>query len=293
MGHTTVIAFADITDHHEVLYFVWWAFMLILAGYLTGRLLSTLQRFATGVINASASYPRWHVTIIQAVMWIVTVAMWLIIFITIANRAGLPSSFISSLGALLGAGIGFGCQYIFRDIINGAIHLTEKMFIVGDYIALDAGGTHYEGTVEEISLRHITISTLSSVVHIPQGSIDMVENYSSGPGRIDITIPISPNDDISTANSVIDRSVHDIMRGHPPTRHAVLSHDDMDALTAIISLSSLGVSDVSKGFVSMKVTGMTKPGVGFAAKRSCVKIMVAQLKAHGIDVSSVPRVAVK
>lgn len=276
----------NITSRTDILYFTWWALILLLTGLLIGRCITQIQRFTIGTIRASADYPQWYVTVIQAAAWTLTVVMWIIITLTIANKAGLPSSFISSLGALLGAGIGFGCQYVFRDIINGAIHLTEKMFIVGDYIALDAGGTHYEGTVEEISLRHITIATFGSVVHIPQGSIEEVENFSSGVGRLEVSFPVDASSDMGAVDGALRGMCDSVVSGTWDRGNPLLTGADREGLDQVVSLDYRGLSEVKNGVVVFTVVGVTGQGLGAGGKRGVVKLGVSALSDVGVRLAS-------
>jgi small conductance mechanosensitive channel len=82
--------------------------------------------------------------------------------------------FIASAG-VIGLGISFGAQSIFKDMLTGIFILVENQYSVGDTIKI-AGLT---GTVEDLTLRVTTLRDGDGTVYIvPNSQITTVSNLS-------------------------------------------------------------------------------------------------------------------
>lgn len=82
--------------------------------------------------------------------------------------------FIASAG-VIGLGISFGAQSIFKDMLTGIFILIENQYSVGDIIRI-AGLT---GTVEDLTLRVTKLRDSDGTVHIvPNSQITTVSNLS-------------------------------------------------------------------------------------------------------------------
>ncbi len=82
--------------------------------------------------------------------------------------------FIASAG-VIGLGISFGAQSIFKDMLNGIFILIEDQFNVGDVVKI-AG---LSGTVEDLTLRCTTLRDGDGTVYVvPNSQIATVANQS-------------------------------------------------------------------------------------------------------------------
>jgi small conductance mechanosensitive channel len=82
--------------------------------------------------------------------------------------------FIASAG-VIGLGISFGAQSIFKDMLTGIFILIENQYSVGDVIRI-AGLT---GTVEDLTLRVTKLRDADGTIHIvPNSQITTVSNLS-------------------------------------------------------------------------------------------------------------------
>ena len=82
--------------------------------------------------------------------------------------------FIASAG-VIGLGISFGAQSIFKDMLTGVFILIENQYSVGDTVKI-AGLT---GTVEDLSLRVTRLRDSDGTIHIvPNSQITTVSNLS-------------------------------------------------------------------------------------------------------------------
>lgn len=101
-----------------------------------------------------------------------------------------------------GLAVGFGAQYLIRDLIAGIFILVENQYRVGDVVQV-AG---VSGVVEEINLRKTVLRDLDGIVHhVPNGEIRVASNYSRHFARVNLDISVSYNTDLDYAIDVINR----------------------------------------------------------------------------------------
>ena len=100
---------------------------------------------------------------------------------------------------IAGVALGFGAQYVVRDVISGIFLITEDQFGVGDTI--DMGQA--VGTVEAVGLRVTTLRDVRGVVwYVRNGEVLRVGNHSQGWNQVTIDVPIgfgTPVDEAVTA----------------------------------------------------------------------------------------------
>ena len=105
---------------------------------------------------------------------------------------------------LLGVALGFGAQWLVRDIISGIFILIEDQFAVGDLIEVQGRAA----TVESITLRSTTLRDFNGFVHfVPNGEMKIVVNRSRGWNRIAVDVPIASGQDLDRALEEVNRIV--------------------------------------------------------------------------------------
>ncbi|HZQ44519.1 MAG TPA: mechanosensitive ion channel domain-containing protein [Acidobacteriaceae bacterium] len=97
------------------------------------------------------------------------------VFIQILGALGVPlGSFIAAAG-VIGLGISFGAQSLFKDMLTGLFILLEDQYAIGDNIKI-AG---LQGTVENLTLRVTTLRDGDGTLYIvPNSQITTVSNLS-------------------------------------------------------------------------------------------------------------------
>ena len=102
---------------------------------------------------------------------------------------------------VVGIAVGFGAQYLIRDIIAGVFILMENQYRVGDVASV--GGV--TGLVEEINLRKTVLRDLDAIVHhVPNGEIRVASNYSRHYSRVNLNISVAYDTDLDFAIKVIN-----------------------------------------------------------------------------------------
>lgn len=140
-----------------------------------------------------------------------TIALYALLFITIAMILGVPvTSFITVL-ASCGVAIGLALQGALSNFAGGIMILLFKPFKVGDFI--EAAGE--SGTVAEVSVVYTVLMTPDNKrITIPNGSLtnSVIENYSAEKlRRVDLTFSTAYSCDIEQVRGII----YKVASSHP------------------------------------------------------------------------------
>jgi small conductance mechanosensitive channel len=162
----------------------------------------------------------------------------------ILQELGLKIGPLIAGAGIVGLAVGFGGQYLIRDIISGLFLILENQYRIGD--SIDINGV--SGLVEDISLRKTTLRDINGTVHhIPHGEIKLVSNLSKNYARVNLDIGISYNTDLDHAISVINRTGKE------------LAEDPAFSDSIISPPQFLRVNDFADSAVILKILGDTKP----------------------------------
>ncbi|MAG15297.1 MAG: potassium transporter KefA [Dehalococcoidales bacterium] len=108
---------------------------------------------------------------------------------------------LASLG-IIGIAVGFGAQYLIRDLIAGVFILLENQYRVGDVAKV----ADTWGLVEEVNLRKTVLRDLDGAVHhVPNGEIRVASNYTKRFARVNFNVPVGYGTDLDHAIRVINR----------------------------------------------------------------------------------------
>lgn len=110
---------------------------------------------------------------------------------------------------VVGLGISFGAQSLFKDMLNGLFILLEDQFNVGDVVKL-AGLT---GTVEDISLRATTVRDGDGTQYfIPNSQITTVSNLSREYSVASLPVSVDASADPDRVVGVLRRVAMEVRR---------------------------------------------------------------------------------
>jgi moderate conductance mechanosensitive channel len=177
-------------------------FALILAFIfqsIIGFFVNRLNRSAARLVgNAQrAAQLRTMASILRATSYAIT-GFYLLTQILAALGVSL-GPFIASAG-VIGLGISFGAQSIFKDMLTGIFILIENQYSVGDTIKI-AGLT---GTVEDLSLRVTRLRDGDGTVYIvPNSQITTVSNLSRDFAVGTLNISVDAREDPDRVMSVL------------------------------------------------------------------------------------------
>jgi small conductance mechanosensitive channel len=107
-----------------------------------------------------------------------------------------------------GIAIGFGAQYLIKDLIAGIFIIVEDHYRVGDVVRINSGvgGLSVSGLVEEITLRKTTLRDRNGIVyHISNGEIIAASNFTKHFARVNLDVSVGHDTDLDHAISVMNR----------------------------------------------------------------------------------------
>lgn len=162
----------------------------------------------------------------------------------ILQEAGIKIGPILAGAGIAGVAIGFGGQYLIKDIITGLFLIIENQYRIGDVVNINSTG----GTVQDISLRKTTLRDLDGTVHhIPHGTITQVSNLSQDFARVNLDIGVSYNTNLERLIEIINKTGEELA-------------EDPNYKEFIISAPKfLRVNEFADSAIIVKILGETKP----------------------------------
>ena len=104
---------------------------------------------------------------------------------------------------VFGIAVGFGAQYLIRDIIAGFFIYLENQYNVGDVIKVG----NIAGGVEEISLRRTILRDLDGARHvIPNGEVRIVSNLTQEWSRAHLNISVAYKEDLDRVMALMRKT---------------------------------------------------------------------------------------
>lgn len=141
-------------------------------------------------------------TLKRVFLALVRVVIILVAFIIVLTEMNIEIGPILAGLGVVGIAVGFGAQYLVKDLIAGIFVLMENQYRVGD-VASVAGVI---GTVEEVGLRKTVLRDLDGVVHhVPNGEIRIASNYSRHFARVNLDISVSYGTELDYAIEVLNQ----------------------------------------------------------------------------------------
>ncbi len=162
----------------------------------------------------------------------------------ILQEFGLKIGPILAGAGIVGVAVGFGGQYLIKDVITGLFMILENQYRIGDVVKID--GT--EGTVQDITLRKTTLRDMDGTVHhINHGSIVLVSNLSKDFARVNLEVSVDYSTNLEHLIDVVNRTGRELA-------------EDPDFRDSIITPPKfLRVQDFADFGIIIKILGDTKP----------------------------------
>jgi small-conductance mechanosensitive channel len=126
----------------------------------------------------------------------------IVVIMMVLEEVGVPIAPVLAGFGIVGIAIGFGAQYLIRDLIAGIFIIMENQYRVGDVVRV----SDITGLVEYITLRKTVLRDLDGIVHhVPNGEIRTASNYTRHFARVNLDIPVAYGTDLDHAIRVINR----------------------------------------------------------------------------------------
>ncbi len=109
------------------------------------------------------------------------------VYYILASILEIASEQLILFSGLLGAGLGFGLQNLFADVVGGLLTIVERPYQIGDKITM--GG--YYGEVKDIGLRVTRLVTPdANLVSVPNGSVFQKPIVNVNAGNLEMMVMI-------------------------------------------------------------------------------------------------------
>ena len=167
-----------------------------------------------------------------------------IIAFMVLSELDVPIAPVLASFGIAGIAVGFGAQYMIRDLIAGIFILIENQYRVGDWVTIANIG----GLVEQINLRTTVLRDFDGTVHhVPNGEIRVASNFSRRFARVNLDISVAYGTDLDHAISVINSVGQE------------LAEDENWAKMIISAPHALRVNNLGDSGIDIKILGDVKP----------------------------------
>jgi small conductance mechanosensitive channel len=120
----------------------------------------------------------------------------------ILDEVGLAITPVLAGFGIAGVALGFGAQYLIRDLIAGIFIVLENQYRVGDVVRV----ADISGLVEDVTLRKTVLRDLDGIIHhVPNGEIRAASNFTRHFARVNLNVSVGYGTDLDHAISVINR----------------------------------------------------------------------------------------
>ena len=183
-------------------------------------------------------------TILSVFTGVGRILIVLVVVFMILSELGIDITPILAGFGIAGIAVGFGAQYLVRDLVAGVFILLENQYRVGDVVKV----ADIWGLVEEINLRKTVLRDLDGAVHhVPNGEIRVASNYTRKFSRINLNISVAYDTDLDHAISVINRVGQE------------LAADEKWGKVIINAPYALRVDNLGDSGIEIKILGDVKP----------------------------------
>lgn len=214
-------------------------------------------------------------TLINATSGLVKALTWIVGLMMIISELGVDIGPLLATAGVVGVAVGFGGQYLIRDIITGLFIILENQYRVGDVICV--GGKC--GMVEGLNLRITTLRDLDGVVHhVPNGEVKTASNMTKNFSRVNLNIGISYNTDLVKVENVINKVGEEIAK------------DENWSEKIITAPKFLRVHEFAESAIIIKILGETQPDQKWAVLGEMRKRIKIAFDSEGIEMPFPQRV---
>jgi len=170
---------------------------------------------------------------------------------------------------IAGIAVGFGAQYLVRDLIAGVFILAENQYRTGDVVTLSG----ISGLVESINLRRTVLRDLDGQVHvIPNGEITVASNKTKYWSRVNLDVGVAYKEDVERVIEVLNDIGEEI------------AADPYFGLMLITPPQVLRLNSLDDSAVTFKMLGDCKPMKQWEIMGEMRKRIMIRLDAEGIEI---------
>ena len=250
--------------------------LALLAGYIGSHVLRTLvvhvERMLIVAGERTGALPgptRSRVTTLTGVLrTLALVALWSVVVVICLSQLGFDVRPILAGAGIVGLAVGFGAQYVVRDVIAGFFLVLEDQVRVGDVAVVNGTG----GLVETVTFRTIVLRDVAGTVHVfPNGSVTTLANMTRDWSGYVVDVEVGYRQDPDRVVTVM-RRVDAEMREDPVHGPSILEPVEV-----------FGVDAFKESSVVIRARLKTRPTQQWAVGREYRRRLLLALVAEGIE----------
>jgi small conductance mechanosensitive channel len=210
-------------------------------------------------------------TLTSVLRTLALVALWSVVSVICLSQLGFDVRPILAGAGIVGLAVGFGAQYLVRDVIAGFFLVMEDQVRVGDVAVVNGTG----GLVETVTFRTIVLRDLAGTVHIfPNGSVTTLANMTKDWSGYVVDVEIGYREDPDRVVALM-RRVADELRQDPAHGPLILE-----------PIEIFGVDAFKDSSVVIKARLKTLPIQQWTVGREYRRRLLLALGAEGIQIPS-------
>ncbi len=208
-----------------------------------------------------------YLTLMRIGNWVVSVVVISFSGFLILKLFGFSSTTTLAGAGVLGMALGFGGQYVIRDMFAGLSIVLEGQYSVNDVIRI---GEH-QGVVEDVNLRFTRLRNLDgTVVYIQNGEVKTVMNFTKEFAYATVALYLDYDDDVEKMLGLINRTV-DELRSEDRFRNILVGGADL-----------LGIHSFTRTGVKIKFRIKTQPGEQWQVARELRLRLKKNMELNGL-----------
>jgi len=209
----------------------------------------------------------------------VRISLLIIAVLMILQESGLKIGPILAGAGIVGLAVGFGAQYLIRDIITGLFIILENQYRIGDVVKIDEAS----GTVESITLRLTSLRDMNGTVHhIPHGEIKRVSNMSKSFARVNLDIGVAYKTDIDHLIEVINRTGKELAEDPDFSEYILTPPKFLRVNEFADSAIMVKIMGDTKSLRQWEVTGELRKRLKIAFDKEGIEIPFPQMVIHQV-----------
>lgn len=223
--------------------------LIVVGAIVISKVITKIIERAIRVAVVSSAYDSKEAeekrenTLIQIFNVTVRTLIFLVAGLMILDQFGLEIGPMIAAAGIAGVALGFGGQYLIRDIITGLFIILENQYRIGDVVNFDGTG----GSVVEITLRKTILRDLNGTLHhIPHGEIKKVANLTKDFSRVNINLGVAYSSKLEEVIRVINET------------GLQMAQEDAWKEKIISPIQFVRVDDFADSAIMVKVLGDTK-----------------------------------
>lgn len=237
----------------------------LIANLLIARL---VRKLVTRGPYAVGGEEKREDTLIRVISGALRILIWICVLLMILAELGVDIGPLIAAVGIAGVAIGFGGQYLIRDLIAGIFFIVENQYRTGDVVCFDSTC----GSVEDISLRMTTLRDMDGTVHhVPHGEVKRVSNLSKLFSRVNLNVGVSYAVELEKVITVVNR-VGEELASDPAWKEDILTPP-----------AFLRVNEFGNSALIIKIVGDTQPSKQWSVTGELRKRLKIAFDKEGID----------